>query len=38
MHPLVAARLEPMGEPLKWNHGVAFGLIMAAAYFAFHKF
>jgi hypothetical protein len=27
-----------LGEPLKWNHGVAFGLIMAAAYFAFHKF
>jgi hypothetical protein len=27
-----------LGEPLKWNHGVAFGLIVAAAYFAFHKF
>jgi uncharacterized protein (DUF486 family) len=27
-----------LGEPLKWNHGVAFGLIVAAAFFAFHKF
>ena len=27
-----------LGEPLKWNHGVSFGLIVAAAYFAFHKF
>lgn len=27
-----------LGESLKWNHGVAFGLIVAAAYFAFHKF
>ena len=27
-----------LGEPLKWNYGVAFGLIVAAAYFAFHKF
>jgi uncharacterized protein (DUF486 family) len=27
-----------LGESLKWNHGVAFGLIAAAAYFAFHKF
>jgi uncharacterized protein (DUF486 family) len=27
-----------LGESLKWNHMVAFGLIMAAAYFAFHKF
>jgi uncharacterized protein (DUF486 family) len=27
-----------LGESLKWNHGVAFTLIAAAAYFAFHKF
>jgi uncharacterized protein len=27
-----------LGESLKWNHGVAFALIAAAAYFAFHKF
>ena len=27
-----------LGEPLRWNHGVAFGLIAAAAYFAFHRF
>ncbi|MCL2760495.1 MAG: DMT family protein [Desulfuromonadales bacterium] len=27
-----------LNEPLKWNHGVAFALIVAAAYFAFHKF
>ena len=27
-----------LGESLKWNHGVAFALIVAAAYFAFHKF
>jgi uncharacterized protein (DUF486 family) len=27
-----------LGESLKWNHGVAFGLIAMAAYFAFHKF
>jgi len=27
-----------LGEPLKWNHGVAFALIAAAGYFAFHKF
>jgi uncharacterized protein len=27
-----------LGEPLKWNYGVAFALIVAAAYFAFHKF
>jgi len=26
-----------LGEPLKWNHLVAFGLICFAAYFAFHK-
>ena len=26
-----------LGEPLKWNHGVAFALIAAAAFFAFHK-
>src|SRR5579883_1938332 len=26
-----------LGEPLKWNHGVAFALIVAAGYFAFHK-
>ena len=27
-----------LGEPLRWNHGVAFALIVAAAFFAFHKF
>jgi uncharacterized protein (DUF486 family) len=27
-----------LGEPLKWNHAVAFGLIVLAAYFAFEKF
>jgi uncharacterized protein len=27
-----------LGESLKWNHGVAFALIAAAGYFAFHKF
>jgi len=27
-----------LGEALKWNHGVAFGLIVLAAWFAFHKF
>jgi uncharacterized protein (DUF486 family) len=27
-----------LGEPLKWNHGVSFGLIVLAAYFAFEKF
>ena len=27
-----------LGEPLKWNHGVAFGLLVLAAYFAFEKF
>jgi uncharacterized protein (DUF486 family) len=27
-----------LGEPLKWNHGVAFGLLVLAAYFAFKKF
>jgi len=26
-----------LGEPLRWNHFVAFGLIVAAAFFAFHK-
>lgn len=27
-----------LGEPLKWNHLVAFGLIVLAAFFAFEKF
>jgi uncharacterized protein (DUF486 family) len=27
-----------LGEPLKWNQGVAFALIVGAAFFAFHKF
>jgi uncharacterized protein len=27
-----------LGEPLKWNHGVSFALIVLAAYFAFKKF
>ena len=27
-----------LGEPLKWNHGVAFGLLVLAAYFAFESF
>ena len=27
-----------LGEPLKWNHAVSFGLIVLAAYFAFEKF
>jgi len=27
-----------LGEPLKWNHGVAFALLVLAAYFAFKKF
>ena len=27
-----------LGEPLKWNHGVAFGLLVLAAWFAFTKF
>lgn len=27
-----------LGEPLKWNHGVAFCLLVLAAYFAFEKF
>jgi uncharacterized protein (DUF486 family) len=27
-----------LGEPLKWNHAVAFGLIVLAAWFAFKKF
>ena len=26
-----------LGEPLKWNHGVAFALLAGAAFFAFHK-
>jgi len=26
-----------LGEALKWNHMVAFGLIALAAFFAFHK-
>ena len=26
-----------LGEALRWNHVVAFGLIVCAAYFAFHK-
>lgn len=26
-----------LGEPLRWNHAVAFALIVAAAFFAFHK-
>jgi uncharacterized protein (DUF486 family) len=27
-----------LGEPIKGNHAVAFGLIVVAAYFAFEKF
>ena len=27
-----------LGEPLKWNHAVAFTLIILACYFAFQKF
>lgn len=27
-----------LGEPLKWNHGVSFALLVLAAYFAFSKF
>ena len=27
-----------LGEPLKWNHGVAFALLIMAAYFAFERF
>jgi len=27
-----------LGEPLKWNHGVAFALLAGAAFFAFHEF
>ena len=27
-----------LGEPLKWNHGVAFALLVLAAWFAFKKF
>ncbi len=26
-----------LGEPLKWNHGVAFAMIAGAAFFSFHK-
>lgn len=26
-----------LGEPLRWNHAVAFALIVAAAFFAFHN-
>ena len=26
-----------LGEPLKWNHALAFGFIVLAAFFAFHK-
>ena len=26
-----------LGEPLRWNHFVSFALIVAAAFFAFHK-
>lgn len=26
-----------LGEPLRWNHMVAFALIAAGAFFAFHK-
>jgi hypothetical protein len=27
-----------LGEPLKWNHGIAFALIALGAWFAFKKF
>ena len=27
-----------LNEPIRWNHGVAFALLMLAAYFAFRKF
>ena len=27
-----------LGEPLKWNHAVSFGLLVLAAWFAFKKF
>jgi uncharacterized protein len=27
-----------LGEPLKWNHGVAFLFLVLAAYFAFENF
>jgi len=27
-----------LGETLRWNHGVAFALLVGAAFFAFHKF
>lgn len=26
-----------LGEPLKWNHGVAFAFLVGAAFFAFNK-
>ena len=26
-----------LGEPLKWNHGVAFAFLVGAAFFSFHK-
>lgn len=26
-----------LGEPIKWNHFMGFGLIMLGAYFIFHK-
>ncbi len=26
-----------LGEPLKWNHGVAFAFLIGAAFFSFHK-
>jgi len=26
-----------LGEPLKWNHGVAFLFLVGAAFFSFHK-
>jgi hypothetical protein len=26
-----------LGEPLKWNHGVAFLFLCGAAFFSFHK-
>ena len=26
-----------LGEPLKWNHMVAFGFLACAAFFAFHE-
>ena len=27
-----------LGEPLRWNHDVAFALLVLAAYFAFERF